>query len=128
MIAWEGSRIRCSISWSTECESYTTVECYKCGLDVCKSCSRIMSYLKKRCRICEACIEDDRRSAKPVVKPVKKKIRETARKLLSETAEFLCTDDGEQGDYCRFCRTQWSMVLVCHAQSCLFVRIKRFLK
>jgi len=33
-------------------------ECYKCGLPVCKACSKLVTYRKRRCRLCSECIEE----------------------------------------------------------------------
>jgi hypothetical protein len=38
------------------CEQVRT-KCYSCGLPVCKSCSLIITYHKKRCRLCHTCVE-----------------------------------------------------------------------
>jgi hypothetical protein len=42
------------------------VTCYACGDDVCKSCSTLITYRKRRCRICFTC-QDTRRIGRAAV-------------------------------------------------------------
>ena len=35
--------------------------CYQCGLPVCRSCSAITIYRRRRVRLCSACIEENKR-------------------------------------------------------------------
>lgn len=41
-------------------------DCFKCGLPVCRSCSKLVAYLGKRTRLCAWCLEEIDRDAKGV--------------------------------------------------------------
>ena len=52
---------RCHVA-NGECEGATLLECFRCGLPVCRECSDVIPYLRYRHkRICDDCQEELRK-------------------------------------------------------------------